>query len=278
MDNIVNEIKNYILFLKKDCNLEITLHPCENENLISNSDLISFNIHENPHCVYVKTFPDAFRHCVSRQKKVMEKCKAGSFSGTCYAGVKEYVYPIYDTDSLVGFISVSGYRNPLYSSYIDRCSEKFDIPRKNLENTILSLKDEMPDKTYVDTLITPLERMLELNYIKSPDIKRHAGIIDEVIKYVNRHYQENITLEEICKIFSRSRSSISHTFKKETGKSFREYLIQVRLNSAKALLLHSKLSVSEIAFSVGFKDSNYFSNIFKKHIGQSPRKYKNTHQ
>ena len=115
------------------------------------------------------------------------------------------------------------------------------------------------------------------NYIKSPDIKRHASIIDEVIKYVNRHYQENITLEEICKIFSRSRSSISHTFKKETGKSFREYLIQVRLNSAKALLLHSKLSVSEIAFSVGFKDSNYFSNIFKKHIGQSPRKYKNAH-
>ena len=53
--------------------------------------------------------------------------------------------------------------------------------------------------------LLPLERMLELNYIKSPDIKRHASIIDEVIKYVNRHYQENITLEEICKIFSRSR-------------------------------------------------------------------------
>ena len=93
MENIINEIKNYILFLKKDCKLEITLHPYENEHLISNSELISFNIHENPHCIYIKTFPDAYRHCICRQDKIMYKCKTGSFCGTCYAGVREFVYP-----------------------------------------------------------------------------------------------------------------------------------------------------------------------------------------
>ncbi len=273
-NNIINEIKNYILFLKKDCNLEITLHPCENENLISNSELISFNIHENTYCVYVKTFSNAFEHCIRRQKKVMDKCKSGSFCGTCYAGVKEYVYPICDSNALVGFISVSGYRDPDCNSYIDKCSDRFDIPKKNLQNTILSLENEMPDKSYVDTLISPLTRMLELAYTKSFDIKRPDNIIDEIIKYINRHYQENITLDRICKIFSKSRSSVSHTFKKETGQSFREYLVTVRLRSAKSLLLYSDLSVTEIAFSVGFNDSNYFSNTFKKYIGQSPGKYR----
>ena len=277
MNNIITEIKNYIIFLKKDCDLAITLHPLENEHLISNSELILFNVHENPHCIYVKTFPAAFEHCIYRQKKILEKCKSGAFCGTCYAGVQEYVYPIYDSNSLVGFISVSGYKNKIYRSYIEKCSSKFNIPLESLQKTILSLKNKMPDKFYVDTLILPLTRMLELAYIKLSDMERSGNIIDEIIQYVNRHYQENITLEQICKVFARSRSCISHTFKSETGQTFREYLISVRLRSAKSLLLYSNLSVTEIAFSVGFNDSNYFSNVFKKHIGLSPVKYRNAH-
>ena len=264
MNNIITEIKNYIIFLKKDCDLAITLHPLENEHLISNSELILFNVHENPHCIYVKTFPAAFEHCIYRQKKILEKCKSGAFCGTCYAGVQEYVYPIYDSNSLVGFISVSGYKNKIYRSYIEKCSAKFNIPLESLQKTILSLKNKMPDKIYVDILINPLIRMLELAYIKLSDIKCSTNIIDDVIKYTNRHYQENITLNQICTIFSKSRSFISHTFKKETGQSFREYLISVRLRAAKSLLLYSNLSISEIAYSVGFNDSNYFSNTFKK--------------
>ena len=277
MNNIITEIKNYIIFLQKDCDLAITLHPLENEHLISNSELILFNVHENPHCIYVKTFPAAFEHCIYRQKKILEKCKSGAFCGTCYAGVQEYVYPIYDSNSLVGFISVSGYKNKIYRSYIEKCSAKFNIPLESLQKTILSLKNKMPDKIYVDILINPLIRMLELAYIKLSDIKCSTNIIDDVIKYTNRHYQENITLNQICTIFSKSRSCISHTFKKETGQSFREYLISVRLRAAKSLLLYSNLSISEIAYSVGFNDSNYFSNTFKKYVGLSPSKYKNAH-
>ena len=273
MNNTITEIKNYILFLKRECNLEITLHPFGNEHLISNSELISFNIHENPYCIYVKTFPDAHEHCINRQYKIMDKCLTGSFCGSCYAGVFEFVYPIHDNDSIVGFISVSGYRNKNYSSYTDKCSKDFTIPPKELNKTILSLKSEIPDKSYVDTLIVPLMRMLELAYSKLPDIPKN-NTIDKIIKYINRHYSENITIEQICKVFACSRSYICHTFKKETGQTFHEYLINIRVRSAKFLLLHSDLSISETAFSVGFNDSNYFSNIFKKYVGSSPRAYR----
>ena len=116
MDNIT-EIKNYILFLKEKCSLEITLHTYENEHLISSCELIAFNIHGNPHCIYVKTFPNAHKHCVERQSKIKDKCKNGPFCGTCYAGVFEYVYPICDGVSQVGFICVSGYRNNNCNSY-----------------------------------------------------------------------------------------------------------------------------------------------------------------
>ena len=138
MDYII-EIKNYILFLKEKCNLEITLHPFGDEQLISSSELIAFNIHENPHCIYIKTFSDAQNHCVSRQSKIRERCKDGSFCGICYAGVFEYVYPICDGAYQTGFICVSGYRSDSYISYLEKISKDYGIPLENLKKTAKSL-------------------------------------------------------------------------------------------------------------------------------------------
>lgn len=276
--DFINEIKSYILFLKGKCNLEITLHPIGSEQLISNSELIAFNIHENPHCIYIKTFPSAHEHCVSRQGKIKEKCRNGSFCGSCYAGVFEYVYPIYDGVSQTGFVSVSGYRGNNYSEYIDKVSADYEIPIDNLRKTAQCLNDNLPEKEYIDTIIAPLIRMLELAYIKSNLNKTKNAGIDNVLRYINRHYAEDITLESVCDALSYSRSSISHTFKQVTGRSFREYLTEIRLRSAKSLLSHSKLSVTEISYAVGFSDSNYFSNVFKAQTGMPPTEYRKRHR
>lgn len=274
MNNAVTEIKNYILYLKKKCRLQITLHPQGNERLISGSELILFNIHENPHCVYVKTFQKAHDHCVGRQCKIAEKCKNGSFSGTCYAGVFEYVYPVFDSVSVACFICVSGYRGANYEEYIKKCAADYSIPLSKLEKTSGRLKAKIPDKAAVDTLIIPLVRMLELAYISSPEEDSQALKISAVKNFINRSYSQRLNLELVSREFSCSRSHISHMFKKNTGKSFREYLIMIRLNAAKSLLSNSHLNITEIAYSVGFTDSNYFSNVFKSHVGISPREYR----
>lgn len=267
MHNYINEIKNYIIYIKKECNLDITLHPNGNERLISNSELMVFNIHENAHCIYVKTFSEAQKHCIERQDKIRRKCQTGSFCGTCYAGVKEYVYPISNGEEAVGFICVSGYKSEKLLSCIKACSERFDIPLAELKKSSFLMKDFMPEKAYVDTLIMPLVRMLELAYGKTDTVNDSKEMIDGIISYINRNYAQNITIKSICKRFSCSRSYISHNFKMATGKPFREYLTDVRINSAKSLLSHSNLNVTEIALSLGFGDSNYFSNVFKKNVG-----------
>ena len=275
----VNEIKNYILFLKKQCKLDVTLHPMENEQIISNSRLMSFNIHENSYCVYVKSFSNAQRHCILRQGKIVDKCTAdGSFCGTCYAGVREYVYPIICEESIVGFICISGYKDTNFLSYMERCSEKFEIPTESLINVSQCLKEKMPDKAYVDTLVIPLIRMLELAYSKMDKPETESDIVESVIGYVNRCYTQDITLKDICDEFHCSRSYISHIFKKTTGMSFREYLTDVRIRAAKSLLKHSVLKVTEIALSVGFNDSNYFSSVFRTYTGFSPRAYRYKNQ
>lgn len=271
----VKDIKNYILYLKRECGLYITLHPHVDESLITMSELINFNIHEHPYCIYIKTFDNAYRHCIERQKKVREKCREGSFCGKCFAGVWEFVYPIKRNDQLLGFISVSGYQTENAKSFIVETSRTYHIPQTNLEETYSFLKKEIPDKKWVDTLVMPLCNMLELAYIKNDvDALDENNVINCVLRYMKRYYPQNITLEMICEHFGCSRSYLSHNFKKNIGQSFRECLTDLRLNNAESLLKYSELSITEIAYSVGFSESAYFSNVFKKKYGISPMTYR----
>lgn len=271
----VLKIKNYILHLKERCGLLVTLHPHGRESLITSSELLSFNIHESPYCIYVKSHPSAQRHCIEGQGRVFEKCRSGSFCGTCYAGVREYVYPISNGKECVGFISVSGYANEGAESYLERTSEKYSIPHSDLKRLYGELNTAMPPKEEIDTLISPLCDMLELAYIKGADsAPSDESLTSRICAYVKLNHTQNITLDDVCHEFSCSRSHLSHTFKSNTGMGFREYLAHLRIEDAKSLLLHSRLTVTEIAMSVGFSDSNYFSNVFKSVVGVSPLTYR----
>ena len=112
-------------------------------------------------------------------------------------------------------------------------------------------------------------------YIKnSNEPKRHCSLTEQVIFYLKRFRTQKISSEDICNEFGCSRSHLSHTFNRDTGTTIREYLTALRIEDAKNLLKHSKLTVTEIAYSVGFSDSNYFSNVFKRNIGMSPRDWR----
>lgn len=269
--DIISHIKSYILFLKTRCHLSITLHPMERENVILSGELISFNIHDNPYCIYVKSFPAAQKHCVACQRKVLKKCADGAFFGRCYAGCGEYVYPISNGERVVGFISVSGYGGKGAESYLDALSKSYAIPRGSLGKAYAALKGEIPSRAEIDALLYPLCDMLELAYLRSREsAAAEEALMDRILYYIKLHHTQNITLADVCAHFSCSRSHVSHQFRQKTGKTMREYLTALRLEDAKALLQHSHLGVTDIACSLGFSDSNYFSNVFKKHVGCSP--------
>lgn len=270
----ITDIINYILYLKNKCGLSISIHAAEGDDLIVNSDLINFNIHDNSYCIYIKTQPGAQERCVNQQRKVLSKCQNGMFCGTCYAGVREYVYPILNAGETVGFISVSGCRAETPEIYWEAMAKKFAAPYEKVQKMYGCLKEELPPKGETDTLLIPLCRMLELAYLKYEKGNLKKSLVDEVQLYVKRHHTQNITLEDVGDYLSCSCSYISHSFKKQTGLSFREYLTSIRLENAKLLLRCSDLTVTEIAFSVGFDNSNYFSNVFKKCVGMSPMAYR----
>ncbi|MFI3169696.1 MAG: helix-turn-helix domain-containing protein [Faecalibacterium sp.] len=103
---------------------------------------------------------------------------------------------------------------------------------------------------------------------------RHANAIHRCIQYIELHYYNKITLEELAQMVYLSPTYLSRIFREETGVAFSAYLNQVRINKAKALLHHDDLRLTDIAIGIGFEDQSYFTKVFKRLVGVTPLKYR----
>lgn len=271
----INAIKNYIVYLKTKCNLSVSFHMRDYNDLFKTSDLFPFSFQDNSYCIYVKTCTDAYSNCCLEQNSDKLKCQNGPLQKTCYAGVKKYVYPIYSGNDVIGMVCVSGYQCKNPTHYLNFVSRKFDLDSEKLSAFYRTLKTKIPPKNEIDTLIHPLCEMLELSYIQSQEkAPTSRSFAERVMYYLNTNHTKKISSKDVCERFCCSRSYMSREFNRYTGKTLREYLTELRIKDALVLLESSSLSVSEIAYSVGFDDSNYFSIIFKAKVGMSPREYR----
>ncbi len=99
--------------------------------------------------------------------------------------------------------------------------------------------------------------------------------INQAKRYIKLHFAEPISLEDVSSEVGFSGSYFSTLFRKKTGKNFLEYLMDVRIEEAKTLLRESKMTIENVARSVGINDYKRFSKTFKKLTGISPKEYRN---
>ena len=112
------------------------------------------------------------------------------------------------------------------------------------------------------------------SYVKPQSNIDYSNHIVMVTKeYLEAHYAEDISLENVAEQVNISPQYFSKLIKKTTGFNFIDWLSMLRVKKAKELLTNSNLTVKEVCFMVGYKDPNYFSRIFKKRIGITPSEY-----
>jgi AraC-like DNA-binding protein/ligand-binding sensor protein len=101
-----------------------------------------------------------------------------------------------------------------------------------------------------------------------------TALIRQSIYYIHQNYTENITLETVAAHVHLSPSYFSSLFNKKTGLSFTSYVSRLRVERAKKLLKKTEMTLIDIATILGFGSQSYFSSVFKKHVGQSPKQYR----
>jgi AraC family L-rhamnose operon transcriptional activator RhaR/AraC family L-rhamnose operon regulatory protein RhaS len=141
------------------------------------------------------------------------------------------------------------------------------------------LADRRPGFRFLATaLFMELIGYLSRCYGRSKDPDSRALLrIAEAISYLETHFEDPIGLDELARIAHQSRRNFIRAFRAAMGSSPIAYLIQLRVNRASDLLRHSDQSITEIAFRVGFSESNYFTRQFHKILGVTPRTYRQQH-
>lgn len=114
-------------------------------------------------------------------------------------------------------------------------------------------------------------------YISSSLAQRENDAIRPIRRakqYIQNHYSEPVTLEEVSGVVGLSPAYFSVLFKKTEGEGFARYLTNVRLEQAKILLRETNLAVAEICRRVGYNDTKHFTHIFEKSVGIKPATYR----
>ena len=184
-------------------------------------------------------------------KGIMARCREGS------PAAKDY--QIYLMELFMGLLRI------LLEMSLSRADfdEDFDLISRAVLSSRLSIGEA---EEMFERLVLNLLNALQ-------DSRQSAGqlLARQAEDYLKQHYmKENISIESLCLHLHVSPSHFSQVFKRETRKTFHQYLTELRMDRALTLLSQGELRTSQVAREVGLPDPSYFSYSFKKHFGYPP--------
>lgn len=170
-----------------------------------------------------------------------------------------------------------------YVSFNFLDDEDFSLPThyaKSIDNEIkllINLCDDFVNKylDWTDKINHVLSLIINL-LLDNLKTREENLVVLKIKRFISNNLNEKLTLLEICDAVCYSQSYCDTLFKKQTGYSIIDYLINARIEKAKLLIAENILSLKEIAEETGFEDYNYFARTFKKRTKFTPKNYQKT--
>lgn len=160
----------------------------------------------------------------------------------------------------------------IYGLFKDYSDEKIDKEYRDILSILKSCCNLSDCKKVI------LKYMSDcLEHIKNKSEGQVLKPIRTMISYIKDNYREKITIEDMAEIVDLNPVYLGSLFKKEIGLNFSSYLIKVRIDAAKSLLVETNYTIAAIGSEVGYKDTRYFSQLFEKTVGIKPALYRKIH-
>ncbi|WP_323089914.1 response regulator transcription factor [Allobaculum sp. JKK-2023] len=127
-----------------------------------------------------------------------------------------------------------------------------------------------------DEFLRQLEALIEDGkaLVAGYQVTESRSEISMMMDYIQEHYNEPLQLQTLVDRFGFSYAYLSSLFSEKSSETFSEYLNRIRIEKACEPLIHSDQSIADIAQETGYSDSGYFSKVFKKQTGMTPRTYR----
>lgn len=150
---------------------------------------------------------------------------------------------------------------------------------------LLPLLEQLPNIKGVEQLITLLLLLERMTNVKS---RRYLGSLhfhntlssftdnrlEKILSYITYHYTENINLDQIATMTAMNTASFCRYFKEKAGKTFMQYILELRVGYACRLLASNQMDISQIGIECGFNTLSHFNRIFKRITGFTPSGYR----
>lgn len=138
-------------------------------------------------------------------------------------------------------------------------------------NLISSIQKETDIQRICYAILDNIEIYTESAFYAS---SKNNKIIKDAVEYISSHFSEDISLLILSEHLHLNPSYLSMLFKQVIGRSFKEHLNKVRVNEAKRLLVNTNYSIIDIAVACGFTNQSYFTKVFKKETGMTPKQFR----
>jgi len=166
--------------------------------------------------------------------------------------------------------------------------EEFEYAREALR---YGVRDYLLKPVDIDQLLDTVQKMKEeivrekessvqeeqnnwTAFLQKENEEKKSWVIEKAKEYILAHFQGDLKASEVANELHITPNYFSMIFKKEMGKSFNEYLNDIRIEKAKYLLMDTSDRVFEIATEVGYKEYKYFVQVFRKKTGMTPTDYR----
>ena len=251
---------------------------------LTNIKIVIFDAEHNIICSYpesdctfckkIKSIPTISKKCANSDLQVFNICKKEEklILYTCHAGLVEACAPLKQNGIVIGYIMFGQIsdlpcRDALNQNISSICKE-YGLN----EAEFLRVSKTIKLKSYESIMATAkiFEACISYIILNEMFLPEHDKIIFESESFIENHL-ENVTVTELYKHLNISRTALYEIFKKKTGLGVTEFIRKKQFEKANRLLKETDLPINDISNLCGFNDYNYFSRVFKKRYGISPK-------
>ncbi len=282
IDRLLDELRDSEVYREyEQAYAEVTQLPLILRSAVPDRELNAEGDHHHEFCNFMRKHNDSCKTCMHLGEKHPEVKDTLQYA--CFAGINISAVPIKVHQETIGYLQTG---EVLLESLTP---EKLEgTTRQLLEWGIELEAEKLKEFMHEGKILSPKQyeavvKMLEIfaKHISeiasrlsvSPDLNEPEGI-KKSRKYINKHSDERISLDDVASIANMSASHFCRVFKKATDMNFSDYLSRVRIEKAKKMLLESNFTMTHVAYDTGFNSVTDFNRTFKKVTGETPTNFK----